>query len=186
MTAQGTSKMPNSISALQGAHSSGIVEVAEAGLCGMVTLKGELDAVAGAVTAVTGQAMPEVRRIVLGTKSVAWMAPDELLILCDYAQADRVVIELTQTLEGVHHLAVNVSDARAVFTLTGTGIRDTLGKVTPADLGALAPLEFRRSRIAQIPAAFWIDETQATVICFRSVAQYAFDLLSNAARIAVR
>lgn len=173
--------MSNAVSALQGAISEGTVTVHEAGLRGMVTLKADLDAAAKAVKAVTGQAMPAPRRITKGAISVAWMAPDEVLILCDHGQADRVVAELSQALKDTHHLAVNVSDARAVFTLEGRAVKDVLGKLTPADLGALEPLEMRRSRLAQIAAAFWIDGDTATVICFRSVAQYAFDLLSRAA-----
>ncbi len=174
--------MSNAASALQDAKSDGTVTVAEGGLRGMVTLKADLSAAAKAVKSVTGQAMPKARRIATGTMSVAWMAPDELLILCDHADADRVVDELSKALSKTHHLAVNVSDARAVFTVDGAGVKDVLGKLTPADLSALAPLEVRRSRMAQIPAAFWIEGDIATVICFRSVAQYAFDLLSTAAK----
>lgn len=156
--------------------------LAEGGLRGMVTVKADLKAAASAIKTVTGQSMPEVRRIVEGTMSVAWMAPDEVLILCDHGDADRVVTQLTKALADTHHLAVNVSDARAVFTLQGAAVKDVLGKLTPADLSTLAPSEIRRSRLAQIPAAFWINGDTATVICFRSVARYAFDLLSNAAR----
>lgn len=175
--------MSSSVSALQGAQSIGIVQVTEGGLRGMVTLKADLKVTATAVKAVTGQKMPEARRIIEGAMSVAWMAPDEVLILCDHADADNVVAQLSEKLAKTHHLAVNVSDARAVFTLTGSAVLDVLGKLSPADLSALAPSEIRRSRLAQIAAAFWINgDGQATVICFRSVAQYAFDLLSNAAK----
>lgn len=173
--------MSNAVSALQGASSNGSVTVREAGLCGMVTLKADLKAAAKAVKEVTDQAMPEARRITKGTMSVAWMAPDEVLILCDHAEADAVVAKLTRALKDTHHLAVNVSDARAIFMVEGGAIKDVLGKLTPADLGALEPLEMRRSRLAQIAAAFWIEGDTATVICFRSVAQYAFDLLTRAA-----
>lgn len=174
--------MSNSVSALQGATSSGTVTVSEGGLRGMVTLKADLAAAAKAVKAVTGQMIPDDRRIVEAAMSVAWMAPDEILILCDHADADRVVAELSKALEGTHHLAVNVSDARAVFVLEGAAVKDVLGKLTPADLSTLGANEIRRSRLAQIAAAFWINGDTATVICFRSVAQYAIDLLSNAAR----
>lgn len=174
--------MSNAVSALQGVSSSGSVSVTEGGLRGMVTLKADLASAAKAVKSVTGQAMPEIRRINEGAMSVAWMAPDEVLILCDHADADRLVAELTEQLSKTHHLAVNVSDARAVFVLEGAFIKDVLGKLTPADLNALAPHEVRRSRLAQIAAAFWINGDTATIICFRSVGQYAYDLLSNAAK----
>ncbi len=184
---------PEILSAHPGALYDGIVRIAEGGLRGMVTLKADLAAAATAITAVTGAQMPEARRIVEGKVSVAWMAPDEVLILCDHAAADRMVADLGAKLGGAklggaklataHHLAVNVSDARAVFTLQGRAIKDVLGKLTPADLQALAPGEMRRTRLAQIPAAIWFsDDSHATVICFRSVARYAFDLLSMSAR----
>lgn len=173
--------MSNAVSALQGAAHVGLVSVTETGLRGMVTLKADLGAAATAIKQVTGQEMPEARRIAVGAMSVAWMAPDEVLILCDHDKADAVVAELSAALGTAHHLAVNVSDARAVFEVAGSACKDVLGKLTPADLSTLAPNEMRRSRLAQIAAAFWIDGDTATVICFRSVAQYAFDLLSNAA-----
>ncbi|GAB5446186.1 sarcosine oxidase subunit gamma [Gymnodinialimonas sp.] len=173
--------MSNAVSVLQGEVYAGLVRVAEAGLHGMITLKADLAQAAPAVKTVTGQDIPEARRIARGDISVAWMAPDEVLILCDHGRADALVSELSEALKGQHHLAVNVSDARAVFHLEGAACKDVLGKLTPADLGALASGEVRRSRLAQVPAALWIEGDTATVICFRSVAQYAFDLLSNAA-----
>ncbi len=170
-------------SALPGAEYEGIVRVTEAGLRGMVTLKADLPDAANGVKAVTGQAVPEPRRINAGDVSVAWMAPDELLILCDHARADQVVRDLAEQLGTAHHLAVNVSDARAMFTLTGDTVKDVLGKLTPADLAALPLGEMRRTRLAQVAAAIWFSDAQtAHVICFRSVARYVFDLLALAAR----
>ena len=41
----------------------------------------------------------------------------------------------------------------------------------------------RRTRLAQVPAAIWFeDEETAFVVAFRSVADYVFALLSNAAK----
>jgi len=42
--------------------------------------------------------------------------------------------------------------------------------------------DFRRTRMAQIAAAFWMPaEGEARIVCFRSVAEYAFNLLKDAA-----
>lgn len=177
--------MSNAVSALQGASATGFARVTDMGLVGMVTLKTDLgaQATARAVKDTVGLAMPEARQIVQGDglSGVAWMAPDEVLILCDHGQADSIAGKLSDTLAGTHHLAVNMSDARAVLSIEGRDVREVLGKLTPADLGTLAFREMRRSRLAQIPAAFWLnDETHASLICFRSVAQYAFDLLITA------
>lgn len=176
------------VSALNGARQDGVVTVAELGLQGMVTLKADLssDRVAGAIKGVTGADMPAVRAITPGTTGqVAWMAPDELLILCPHAEAETITAALKKKLETRHHLAVNVSDARAMFSLTGEegALKDTLAKITPADMAALEAGEMRRTRLQQVPAAIWLETgTEARVICFRSVAKYVFDLLTLSAQ----
>jgi sarcosine oxidase subunit gamma len=48
--------------------------------------------------------------------------------------------------------------------------------------GAFEPGMIRRTRMAQIAAAFWmVDAETIRVVCFRSVAEYAFNLLKDAA-----
>ena len=171
--------MSNVLSALPGAASDGVVSVSEAGPVGMVTLKADLNAAKAAGKAATGQTMPGLRQI---NGNVAWMAHDELLILTDHGAADATVATLTDKLKGKHFLAANVSDARAVFDLKGAAVKDVLGKLTPADLAALQPGEMRRTRLAQVAAAIWLEaDDHARVVCFRSVAQYVFDLLTTAA-----
>lgn len=174
------------VSALPGAEATGLVTVREMGLQGMVSLRGDLAALGAVVMRLTGAEMPAVRAMTKGRGiQVAWMSPDELLILCDHGAADTLVADLTQALEGQHHLALNLSDARAMFSLSGEAgtLRDVLAKVTPADIAALQPGEMRRTRIQQVAGAIWFEtETEARVICFRSVAQYMFDLLTMSAK----
>jgi sarcosine oxidase subunit gamma len=178
--------MSEPVSALPGAEARGLVTIREMGPQGMVSLRADLTAAARAVQRVTGAEMPGTRQITQGKGcSVAWMSPDELMILCPHDRAGRMVFDLTEALTGQHHLAVDVSDARAMFALDGTpgALRDVLAKVTPADLGALAPGEMRRTRLQQAAAALWFQtDTEARVICFRSVARYVFDLLAVSAR----
>jgi sarcosine oxidase subunit gamma len=174
------------ISALPGARASGLVLIEEMGLQGMVTLRADLVAAAPAVQRVTGASMPGPRRITAarGCK-LAWMSPDEVLVLCDHGAAGRMVSDLSDALSGQHHLAIDVSDARAMFRLTGTPgqVRDVLSKLTPADMAVLAPGEMRRTRLQQVAVAIWFEsETEARIICFRSVARYVFDLLSTSGK----
>lgn len=172
------------VSALPGASYDGFVTVAESGLRGMITLRGDLAALAGAVQDATGCAMPAQRRVEQnGTKAVAWMSPDEVLILCDYADASGLAASLTQALDGQFATVANVSDARAVFTVTGAQAGDALAKLCPVDFGAMSTGDIRRTRAAQVAAAIWVSgEGEMTLVCFRSVAQYMFDLLSRAAQ----
>ena len=179
--------MSDAVSALAGAEAEGFVRVREMGQQGMVTLRGDLGAAAlqSAVEAATAQGTPGPREIHGGLGSgVAWMSPDELMIFCDPGKARELADLLGGALKTQHHLAVDVSDARAVFAIEGQGAREVLAKLCPVDMapGRFEPGEIRRTRLAQIPAAFWMADGQTIhLVCFRSVAQYAFDLLSNAA-----
>lgn len=180
--------MSEAVSALNGMRAEGPVSVTEAGLQGMITLRGDLSspAMAAAVRAATGTAVPGQRRIeVAGGQACAWMSPDELLLLVPYGDSGAALTAIGAALAGTHHLAVAVSDARALFRVSGPGAREVIAKLCPVDMArtAFAPGEIRRTRLAQVPAAFWMaaDET-VFVVCFRSVARYAFDLLRNAAQ----
>ena len=77
--------------------------------------------------------------------------------------------------------AAVVSDARAVFRIEGTKADQVLAKLSPVDFATLGPKELRRTRAAQVAAAFWRDETGYTLVCFRSVAAYVMGLLTHSA-----
>jgi len=174
-------------SALGGAKFDGFASLRDGGLRGMITLRGDLGdkGFQNAVAQLSDLGMPERGGIVLsGDTGVAWMSPDEVLIMTPYQDVASHIRVLDDALAGQHYLATNVSDARAVLVLSGAGSREVLGKLTPADLSpdVMRPGIMRRTRLAQIPAAFWMtNDTDFELVCFRSVAQYAFALLSNAA-----
>ena len=175
--------------ALSGASSDGFVRVEELGPQGMITLRGDFDSAgfAAAVKKVVGLALPKQRKISTGKGgSVAWMSPDELLILVDYDLVGATVATLNAALEDEHVLVADVSDARAFFRLSGAdgAVRDVMAKLAPVDFSpaAFGKGDIRRSRLAQVAGAFWTpEEGVMQVICFRSVAQYTFDLLSVSA-----
>ncbi|PID35062.1 MAG: sarcosine oxidase subunit gamma [Rhodobacterales bacterium] len=153
--------MSEVVSALKGAKYEGFCTVEEAGLVGMITLRGDLASpgLAAAVKAATGAEMPGTCGIVSGDKGkVAWMSPDELLLMVDHGAAPQIVADLSAALSGEHATVVNVSDARAVFHIAGKGAREVVAKLSPADLAALEPGTLRRSRLAQVPAAFHMDD----------------------------
>lgn len=179
--------MSEAVSALPNAVFDGLARIEECGLSGMITLRGDLGSakLMHAVTRATGLGLPETGQILSdGSKAVGWMSPDELLILCNYGEVAEVSADLEAGVKGVHALVANVSDARARFCITGPAGLQVLGKLTPADL---RPAQFgegalRRSRLAQVPAAFWRSgPDQIDLVCFRSVAEYVFGVLSHAA-----
>ena len=180
--------MSDAISALPGSVYDGFVRVEELGPSGMITLRGELASaeLQKAVKAATGLAVPGQRGADFENDSgVAWMSPDELMLFVRYGDVADKLAHLEKTLSGTHYLAVDVSDARAMFGLSGEAVREVIAKLCPVDIapGMFGPGEIRRTRMAQVPAAIWMPaEGQMRVVCFRSVARYVFDLLKDAAR----
>jgi len=179
--------MSDAVSVLKGAEFTGAVTVRDAGLAGMITLRGDFgdEKLAKAVKSAVGLTLPAVRQIKHGKKgAVAWMSPDELLLFTDYEAADSIVSRLEAALSDTHHLAVNVSDARAMFTLSGAGLREVVAKGAPADLSpkGLPIGKVRRTRLGQVAAAFWLsDEETLSIVCFRSVGAFVYDWLCHAA-----
>jgi len=155
-------------------------------LRGMVTLRADLldPAVASAVKAAVGSDMPEIRK---ATETALWMSPDELLLLTPYGEAGAAVAKLTEALSGVHHLAVDVSDARTMFKLEGDAAREVLAKGAPVDLARdqFGKGDLRRTRISHIAAAFWQSGDEPDmfeIICFRSYATYLWEWLEESSR----
>lgn len=179
--------MSEPASPMNGAVYRGDVSVRALGLQGMITLRGDLasDPLRAALRDVAGIDVPGRRRIeIKGESGAAWMSPDELLIFVPYAEAEGAITRLSGALAGTHFLAVNVSDARALFEIEGAEVREVVAKLMPVDMrdGAFGAGDFRRTRMAQIPAAFWMASDKAVrIVCFRSVADYAFNLLKDAA-----
>jgi sarcosine oxidase subunit gamma len=172
---------------LGGTSFEGLIDVSEMAPQGMVTLRGDLSSpvLQAAVTDLTGVTMPGLRGAQMaGDSGLLWMSPDELLVLVPYRQAAQAVQRLTTALAGEHFLVLNVSDARVMFQLRGTQLRDVLAKVAPLDTSPEAfPVgELRRTRFAQVAAGVWLtDQGTARVFCFRSLAEYMFNLLSAVA-----
>lgn len=181
--------MSDPVTALKNtSYDGGIANISEIGPLGMITLRGDLSAspVRKAATAVAGVGYPDDRMCNSdGERGIAWMSPDELLVMCPYTDVAQSLDKMHETFKKQRALVVNVSDARAVFQVTGPHARDVMAKLAPVDLapGQFTPGMFRRTRLAQVPAAFWMpDDETFQIICFRSVAQYTFDLLKIAAQ----
>ena len=176
--------MSNPVSALNGASFQGFASIREIGPLGMITLRAKgVKALDKAVKAVTGTKLPAQRRIeVNGDRACGWMSPDEYLLIVPYAEVRDALASLAKSLAGEHHLAVDVSDARAVFRVEGDKAGQVLAKLSPVDFTALEPGELRRTRAAQVAAAMWAQDGGFTLVCFRSVAGYVMGLLTHSAQ----
>ena len=176
--------MSEPVSALGGASFQGFATIREVGPLGMITLRGKgLKSLDKAVKAVTGTKLPAQRRIVVeGDRACGWMSPDEYLLILPYEGVADALASLAKSLAGEHYLAVDVSDARAVFRIEGDNAADVLRKLSPVDFDKLEPGELRRSRAAQVAAAIWKQDQGFTLVCFRSVAGYVMGLLTHSAQ----
>ena len=173
--------MPDPVAALGGASFDGFARVREVGPTGMITLRCEPDDAAGALEAQSFP-MPDRRRLTRrGTRAAGWMSPDELLLVLPYAEVAATLTSIGATMGARHHLAVDVSDARAVFRIEGGRAHEVLMKLCPVDFATLAEGELRRTRAAQVACAFWAEDGGYTLVSFRSVAGYVMGLLTHAA-----
>lgn len=176
--------MSEPVSALKGASFNGFATIREIGPLGMISLRHKGGAaLTKAIKAAVGTKVPAQRRIeIKGDQACGWMSPDEYLLVLPYPQVGAAMAKLTKALEGEHHLAADVSDARAVFRVEGEKAAQVLAKLSPVDFDKLEPGELRRSRAAQVAAAMWEQDGGFTVVCFRSVAGYMMGLLTHSAQ----
>ena len=154
---------------------------------GMITLRGDFSEQAvKSVVETELSLIPGVREVTVGEKGMlVWMSPDELLAIVPTQDAVAKTAMLEKELANEHVLVVNVSDARAVFRITGKGAREVLAKGAPVDLSkdAFGPGQIRRTRLGQVACAFWMSgEDQFDLICFGSVSEFVFDWLSTAGK----
>lgn len=149
---------------------------------GMIAIRADLERAGDAIVEAAGLAIPGQTRIVTdGSRSLGWMSPDELLLILPAAELADAITALTDALASEHALVVDVSDARAVFDVTGPHAADVIAKLMPVDLDDLPPDGLRRSRAAQTAAALWRIDKGFRLIGFRSTADYLRLILENAA-----
>ncbi len=156
---------------------------------GMIDLRG-LTADAAFMSAahdVLGFALPTAPRTsaAWGDVKVLWLSVDQWLILSTRNKAQEIMANLRTALQGIHSLAVDVSDMRAVIRLEGEGCREILMKGTSLDLldPEYKPGCCRRMRFAEIAALLHVvEENVFDVYVFRSYAHYTWNFLCATAR----
>ncbi len=150
---------------------------------GMVAIRGDLtDAgFVAALQAATGCAVPEIRQSTqAGDTRVLWMSTDEVMVFCEWGAAPGIVEAFMEKAGDTHVLALDVSDARAVFRVSGEKAWRVLAKGAPVDLapGQFGTGEIRRTRIATVAAGIVkTGDDEFEVFCFRSLAAYLWNWL---------
>ncbi len=105
---------------------------------GMIDLRGLTSdgAFMEAARSVLGVALPTTPRTsaTWGDVRVLWLSVDQWLILSTRSKAQELIASLRAALQGIHALAVDVSDMRAVIRMEGEASRAVLMKGTSLDL----------------------------------------------------
>ncbi|RJE80528.1 sarcosine oxidase subunit gamma [Paracoccus sp. JM45] len=149
---------------------------------GMITIRADLDRAGDAIAEGVGLAIPDTAGMTGdGTRILAWMSPDELMLMLPAAETPGAMTALEQALTGEHGLIVDMSDARAVFDVTGPDAADVISKLVPVDAAAMPTGHLRRSRAAQTAIAVWRHGDGFRLFGFRSTADYLELILQNAA-----
>jgi len=165
------------------------IRIQDRGPIGQVTLRGDLTSpkLQAAVSAGTGVGVPLPLMAAFDDEGAGavWMSPDELLLFTDYDEAGAMVAALEKALAGEHHLAIDVSDARAVIELAGAAVPEVLAKGAPLDFsaGAFPVGRARRTHIAGVAVGIWRRGQESwEIVCFRAYARHLFDWLVQSSR----
>ncbi len=165
------------------------VSVREISDRGMIDLRGLASDAAfmSAAKSVLGTDLPAAPRTSAssGDIRILWLSIDQWLIMCPRANVSGLLASLRSALSGIHSLAVDVSDMRAIIRIEGEGSRETLMKGCSLDLlsGNYLAGTVRRMRFAEIAALLDVVEDDVfDIYVFRSYAHYAWEFLTTAAR----
>ena len=165
-----------------------LIGIEPSGLRGMITVRGDLasEAIAAAVDEAVGLAVPGPLSVVVDGKSrVVWMSTDELLLFCGYAKADAATARIVDQTGDAHHMALNVSDARALIRLTGARVGEVLAKGAPCDCSdhGFPVGTARRTHLAGLAVAFWrLDAETWEIVALRSYAHHLMAWLEQSAQ----
>ena len=165
----------------------GIARISQVSGLGMLTLRGDFSdkKFQTGLKKATRLSLPRTRQIErAGALSLAWMSPDEVLLIGPEEEVSEISLLLETALKSCHSMVVDVSDARAVFAISGGAARSVAAKLAPVDMrvSGFPVAEIRRTRFGQIAAAMWLPaEGEIRLICFRSVARFMFKQLCVAA-----
>ncbi|MEM9141154.1 MAG: sarcosine oxidase subunit gamma family protein [Pseudomonadota bacterium] len=181
--------MSKPVAALGGAKAKGtVIAIEEAAPQGQMTLKGDIggSAIAALMVEITGTTVPGKLGVTAkGDTRTVWMAPDELLVIMARDKVGGAVERAGEVLAQSHHMALDVSDTRAVFRLKGALVGEVLAKGVPCDTSDRGfPVgTARRTHLGGQSVGIWRTGVEDwELVCFRSFAHHIFAWLEHAAR----
>ncbi|MEM0990293.1 MAG: sarcosine oxidase subunit gamma family protein [Pseudomonadota bacterium] len=139
----------------------------------MVTVRGALgDPAFAKALEDNGFSVPSGLKLTGGPDEAAlWFSPDEVLVLTEAEKGPALAAALSDAFGEMHAMALDVSDARVVFRLTGARVGEVLAKGAPCDCSdkGFPPGTVRRTHLAGLAVAIWrFDAETWEIACFRS------------------
>ena len=164
------------------------VEMGERAFWGHVNLRGDGtdEAFHAGVESVVGARAPIEPNTVsrVGEAAIAWLGPDEWLVISPPDGKDGLAAKLQEALTGLHVSVNDISGGQTIIRLCGTRARDVLSKGCPVDLHprAFGAGQCAQSHIAKSNALIiQVDNTPTyDVIVRRSFADYLARWLNHA------
>ena len=156
------------------------VEMCELAFRGHVNLRGSTSEI-GFLTAAAGALWSRIPRepntvTQSDEKTIAWLGPDEWLVIVPPDQREGLAEMLEKALAGLHVSVNDISSGQTIIRLRGTRARDLLSKGCPIDLHprAFGPAQCAQSHIAKSNALIiQVDEEPIyDIVVRRSFADY--------------
>ena len=130
--------------------------------------------------------LPEAGRFAGSDPKVLWIGPDCWLFCSDTKSADELIHSCESSLSGEQFTALDYSSAFAVFSISGSSLREVLASGTGIDLriGMFRSGDCVRCRLAGVAAIVVADTNdQFTVLVDRSYEQYFSQWINDTAAI---
>jgi sarcosine oxidase, subunit gamma len=167
-----------------------VARLVERAFHGKLVLRGDPALVDAAVKAVAGLSLPEPCRAMRDAETaVLWIGPDEHWIVTAADRAPALAAALGDSLAGIHHQIVDVSDYYATIKVSGPRAREMLMKLTTLDLHprAFAEGQVAGSMFGHAQAYLWQRVSDGEGPAFelfvrRTMADYMWCLLAEAGR----
>ncbi len=140
-----------------------------------------------AVLKVTGLALPLApNTVVSGGCDIYWLGPDEWMLVGEQEEALRVLLALSQELEGQHASLSDLSGGQVTYRLRGDSARQLLSKGCSLDLhpsvfgsGECAQTGLAKASVVLRPLA---DQSGFDVLVRHSFSDYLYQWLLRAGR----
>lgn len=162
----------------------GAVRVAELRLWALSILRGDADALGGAIREGLNVDLPrEACRAGEADEAAAlWLGPDEWMLVSPKG-LDARHAALDDALAGRHHQRVDVSDHYTLIELRGTRVRSLLAKLVTLDLhpSAFRPGDVKGTALAAAQTYLWcVEDDRFRLTARRSFADYVWCLIAHA------